>query len=52
MFEYYGNIHVCCGHMIHIKFGFNWPSNIQVVSEEKMFEHYGNIHVCCGHMSP
>ena len=25
--------------MLHIKFGFNWPSGL----EEKMFEYYGNI---------
>ena len=30
--------------MLHIKFGFDWPSGFQ---EEKMFEYYGSIHVFC-----
>ena len=29
--------------MLHIKFGFDWPSGFG----EKMFEYYDNIHVCC-----
>ena len=30
--------------MLHIKFGFDWPSTF-TVSEKKMFEYYGHIHV-------
>ena len=39
----YINFHSPFLRMLHMKFGFDWPSD----SEKKIFEYYGNMHVYC-----